>query len=218
MLAESRKERDIRTSFPYNVTAALRTRPAILDLLREQTRAAHERAEETLPLMDPALDRARYREILAAFWGFHAALEPRLRAVDGLAALGLDAGRRRKLPLLEADLRALGEDPSRLPAAPEVPRVDGVPAALGVMYVLEGATLGGRVISRHLASLGIGPETGGAFFGGYGDATGEMWKAFAGATGAYAEAHPESTGAMVSAADETFTLLERWLARAMETA
>ncbi|HEX8360290.1 MAG TPA: biliverdin-producing heme oxygenase [Longimicrobium sp.] len=200
------------------MTAALRTRPAILDLLRDRTRAAHERAEEALPLLDPALDRTRYRAILAAFWGFHAALEPRLRAVQGLGALELDAGRRRKLPLLEADLRVLGEDPARLPVAGEVPRVDGVAAALGVMYVLEGATLGGRVISRHLASLGIGPETGGAFFGGYGDATGEMWKAFAAAIGAYAEAHPESTDEMVKAADETFTLLERWLARAMETA
>ncbi|CAA9335075.1 MAG: bacteriophytochrome heme oxygenase BphO [uncultured Gemmatimonadetes bacterium] len=167
--------------------------------------------------MDPALGLARYREIVAAFWGFHAALEPRLRAVDGLDALGLDAGRR-KLPLLETDLRALGADPARLPVADEVPRVDGLPAALGVMYVLEGATLGGRVISRHLASQGIGPDTGGAFFAGYGDATGEMWKAFAAAIGGYAEAHPESAGAMVRAADETFTLLERWLARAMETA
>jgi heme oxygenase len=199
------------------LTTALRNRPAILDLLRAQTRAAHERAEEALPLMDPALGLARYREILAAFWGFHAALEPRLRAVAGLGALGLDVGRR-KLPLLDADLRALGEDPARLPVAREVPRVDDLPSALGVMYVLEGATLGGRVISRHLASLGIGPETGGAFFAGYGDATGEMWKAFAAAIGGYAEAHPESTEAMVRAADETFTLLERWLGRVMETA
>ncbi len=196
------------------MTSTLRARPAILDLLREQTRAAHERAEATLPLLDPALSRARYRQILAAFWGFHAALEPRLRAVEGL---GLDVEARRKLPLLESDLRALGGDAAHLPVAHDVPRVDGVAEALGVMYVLEGATLGGRVISRHLASRGIGPETGGAFFAGYGEATGEMWKAFAAAIGAYAEAHPESADRMVRAADETFTLLERWLARAMET-
>jgi heme oxygenase len=80
------------------------------------------------------------------------------------------------------------------------------------MYVLEGATLGGRVISRHLAARGIGPDTGGAFFAGYGNQTGEMWKSFSAAMGAYAEAHPESTGRMAEAADETFILLERWLA------
>ena len=199
------------------VEAAPRTRPAILDLLRERTRASHDRAEATLPLMDPALDRARYREILAGFWGFHAALEPRLRAVAELRELGLDA-RRRKLPLLERDLRALGEDPAGLAMAYEVPEVDGVAAALGCMYVLEGATLGGRVISRHLDTLGLRPDTGGAFFAGYGDETGAMWKEFSAVIGAYADAHPASTDRIVDAADQTFTLLERWLARAMETA
>ena len=190
-------------------------RPPILDLLRERTRAAHDRAEETLPLLDPSLDRARYVGILAGFWGFHAALEPRLRAVGGV---GIDLDERSKLPLLERDLRVLDEDPARLPVADAVPEVEDAAAALGCMYVLEGATLGGRVISRHLAARGIGPEAGGAFFAGYGDATGEMWKEFSAAIGGYAEAHPESTGRMVRAADETFTLLERWLARATETA
>ena len=189
-------------------------RPAILDLLRDRTRAAHDRAEDALPLLDPSLDAARYRAILAAFWGFHAAVEPRLAAVAELRGLGLEPLERRKLPRLEHDLRTLGADPARLPLADAVPRVEGAAAALGCMYVLEGATLGGRVISRHLAALGIGPDTGGAFFAGYGDETGEMWKSFSAAIGAYAEAHPESTGRMAEAADETFTLLERWLARA----
>ncbi|HEX8672578.1 MAG TPA: biliverdin-producing heme oxygenase [Longimicrobium sp.] len=189
------------------------TRPAILDLLRDRTRAAHDRAEEALPLLDPSLDAARYRAILAGFWGFHAALEPRLAAVAELRGLGLDPTERRKLPRLEHDLRTLGADPARLSLADAVPEVEGVAAALGCMYVLEGATLGGRVISRHLAARGIGPESGGAFFAGYGDETGEMWKSFSAAIGAYAEAHPESIPRIVDAADETFTLLERWLAR-----
>ena len=189
-----------------------RTRPAILDLLRDRTRTAHDRAEEALPLLDASLEAARYRAILAGFWGFHAALEPRLAAVAELRELGVDPGERRKLPRLEHDLRTLGADPARLPVAGKVPNVESAAAALGCMYVLEGATLGGRVISRHLAARGIGPDTGGAFFAGYGDATGEMWKSFSAAIGAYAEAHPESTDRIIHAADETFTLLERWLA------
>lgn len=190
------------------------TRPAVLDLLRDRTRAAHERAEETLPLLDPSLDAARYRAILAGFWGFHAVLEPRVAAVAELRDLGLDPAERRKLPRLEHDLRTLGADPARVTVADAVPEVEGVAAALGCMYVLEGATLGGRIISRQLAARGIRPDAGGAFFAGYGDETGEMWKSFSAAIGAYAEAHPESTARIVEAADETFTLLERWLARA----
>lgn len=190
------------------------TRPAILNLLRDRTRAAHDRAEEALPLLDPSLEAAHYRAILAGFWGFHAALEPRLAAIAELGEMGLNPAGRRKLPRLEHDLRTLGADPARLPLADAVPEVGDAAAALGCMYVLEGATLGGRVISRHLAARGIGPDTGGAFFAGYGDETGEMWKSFSAAIGAYTEAHPESVARIVEAADETFTLLERWLARA----
>ena len=193
-------------------------RPAILELLRERTRASHERVEHSLPLLDPGLDRGRYRDIVAGFWGFHAALEPRLGAVAGLRALGVDPERRRKLPLLERDLCALGDDPARLPVADAVPEVEGVAAALGCMYVLEGATLGGRVITRHLELRGIGADSGGAYFAGYGGETGARWKEFGAALGAYAAAHPEDTDRIARAADETFTLLERWLARAMETA
>jgi heme oxygenase len=200
------------------VPAATQTRPPILDLLRERTRAAHERAEAALPLLDPALDRDAYRAVLEGFWGFHAALEPRLRAVPGVEALGLRLDERRKLPRLERDLRVLGADPVRVPVADRVPAPGGVAEALGCMYVLEGATLGGRVISRHLAARGIGPETGGAFFTGYGERTGEMWKAFSRVIGAYAAAHPDAEEAMVRAADDTFALLERWLARAREAA
>jgi heme oxygenase len=204
------------TNSDQHLEATTRTRPAILELLRDRTRAAHDRAEEALPLLDPSLDAARYRAILAGFWGFHAALEPRLAAVAELRELGLDPAERRKLPRLEHDLRTLGTDPARLPLADAVPEVEGAAAALGCMYVLEGATLGGRVISRHLAARGIGPDTGGAFFAGYGDETGEMWKSFSAAIGEYAEAHPESIARIVEAADKTFTLLERWLARAIE--
>jgi heme oxygenase len=187
------------------------TRPPILDLLRARTADAHERVERALPLTDPALDRATYAGVLARFHAFHAALEPRIAAVPGLDALGLEMEGRRKLPLLERDLRELGR--GAIAGAPPVPEVGSVAAALGCMYVLEGSTLGGRVISRHLAALGIAPGSGGAYFSGYGERTGEMWRAFSDAIGSFADANPGSVGEIAAAADATFTLLDRWLSR-----
>ncbi|HEX8429996.1 MAG TPA: biliverdin-producing heme oxygenase [Longimicrobium sp.] len=201
-----------RTHSPLPVPDTIRSaRPPILDLLRARTSDAHERVENALPLMNPELDGATYARVIARFHAFHAALEPRLAAVPGVDGLGLDLDARRKIPLLERDLRVLGKAATE--GAPAIPEVGSVAAALGCMYVLEGSTLGGRVISRHLATLGIDPGSGGAYFSGYGERTGEMWRAFSDVIGSFADENPGSTDEIVAAADATFTLLERWLAR-----
>ena len=110
-------------------------------------------------------------------WRFYRSMETGLAALDW-SRVGIDIAARRKLPLLERDLDALGIPRSHAPDdwAPLTP-ID-MDFALGCMYVVEGATLGGQVISRHLAKLGIGPNNGGCFFNGYGTRTGEMWKSF----------------------------------------
>lgn len=97
---------------------------------------------------------------------------------------------------------------SRLPTCPGFPLLDTIPRALGCAYVLEGATLGGAVILRHLGrTLGVTRERGGAFFGSYGSASGPMWKEFCGALAACDEpAEPA-----VAAARETFATLDGWL-------
>jgi heme oxygenase len=74
-------------------------------------------------------------------------------------------------------LRVLGVDQLHLDDAQPLARAN-LNFAVGCLYVLEGATLGGQFISRHLATLGIGPANGGLFFHGYGAKTGEMWKSF----------------------------------------
>jgi heme oxygenase len=56
-----------------------------------------------------------------------------------------------------------------------------VGALIGTLYVIEGATLGGQVISRHLyRHLGFSANAGARFFNGYGDeaATQQQWTLF----------------------------------------
>jgi heme oxygenase (biliverdin-IX-beta and delta-forming) len=153
----------------------------LLARLRTDTRAAHDSIEATLGLLDPAVSTTRYRFILEQFRGLYAPLEAQLAAIDDWEAYVLDVPIRRKQPLIDADLRALGlAEPERLPAAAFLPALhQDRAAAFGCLYVLEGATLGGQVISRHLRStLGITPSTGGAFFHGYGERTGTLWASF----------------------------------------
>ena len=188
---------------------------SILAVLRDRTRTEHQAIEQTLGLMSDTLTGAEYRRALERFHGFWRPLEARLRQVPALDATGIDLAAREKAPLLVLDLRALGvEVPLGARLCEDLPSLDSVAAALGCLYVTEGASLGGQVVSRHLrARLDITPATGGRFFHGYGELTGEMWRAF----GAVVSAFPltaETQAEMVESAIATFRLLREWCERA----
>jgi heme oxygenase (biliverdin-IX-beta and delta-forming) len=186
----------------------------ILKRLRNETSERHAALEQRLPLVDPRLSRDDYRAILEGFHGYYAPLEGRLGASPVWAELDFDWASRRKVLRLEEDLVAMGKVPDEvtgLPQCAELPALDTIPQVLGCLYVIEGATLGGQVITRHLqANLGITPETGGAFFAGYGAETGARWQAF----GAMLTAAADRFGGedeIVASANRTFETLHRWL-------
>jgi heme oxygenase (biliverdin-IX-beta and delta-forming) len=184
--------------------------PDLPALLRVATRAAHDRLEDTLALTAPGLTRARYQAVLARFLGFWAEWEPSVAA-----ALADDAffAPRRRAGLLARDLAALGLGAEAIAALPRCapPALPDRAAALGSLYVLEGSTLGGRVLVRHFAAtLGLAAdEPGCLYFSGHGAETGAMWAA---CRARLAAAPPEWSGGMVAAALDTFAVLTGWLA------
>jgi heme oxygenase (biliverdin-IX-beta and delta-forming) len=145
----------------------------ILSRLRSETRGEHVALEEALDLMSVSLTADAYRHRLGMFYGFYAPLEAALR----LHASDLEIrSRLNKTALLHRDLAYLGVLTEYLPLCGELPSVQTKPEVLGCMYVIEGATLGGRIITKHAqSSLGIEPDTGGSFFQGYGDETAGKW-------------------------------------------
>lgn len=179
--------------------------------LREATKGIHERLGRALPLTNAELTLDAYRDVIEAYYGFLAPLETRL-AVAASKSDGLVPMRgREKLWRLRQDLRALGSTDGRIEALPRctwVPEVSTVPRALGCLYVVEGATLGGRIVARAVGEhLGLGPSTGATFFDGYGPATGAMWRSFLDCLKACTTSRDEA----VEAAVDTFAALERWL-------
>ena len=186
----------------------------VLRLLRTGTAAEHEDVERTLDLLDPSLTRHRLAQVLDAMHGFWRAAEAGLD--DWAARCPVDAervdwSRRRRTSLFASDLRELGAPASD--AAPLLPPVAGTDEALGRMYVLEGSTLGGVFIDRHLAAL---PELAGATvrsFSPYGSETGAMWAAFRRTTRARVSAGGDAT-AMLASARTTFGGLAGWCRRA----
>jgi heme oxygenase (biliverdin-IX-beta and delta-forming) len=184
---------------------------SLLAALRAATRSAHERLEAALPLTDPGLTLEAYRSIVEALYGYYAPLEARLARVAEGSAGGLPIHGREKLGRLRGDLKALGATDASVDALPlcgAVPEVSTPGAAFGCLYVVEGATLGGRVIVRRLRDrLGLGPTTGAAFFDGYGVETGAMWASFC----EQLVASPWERAETLAAAVATFVELEGWL-------
>lgn len=185
----------------------------ILDRLKEATADQHARLEQRVDLSSRLRDAAEYAALLGAFYGFYCPLESALAAVPGYDTVGLTFAERLKTPYLASDLAALGRSVETVPLDAEPP-VDSLGVALGRMYVLEGATLGGRVVSRMVReALGYTPEHGCRFFSSYGDRVGAMWSTFRAALVRFATT-PEATTEVVAAAKDTFARFDRWLAGA----
>lgn len=186
--------------------------PGMRPRLRRVTQALHSSAERHFALTDRTWTRDAYRILLARLWGFYAPLESALAGLK-LQDNGIRLEERRKLPWLEADLLYLGmtrDSIAGLPGCKDLPRLADAHDGLGALYVLEGATLGGRIILRTLqAQMDISPLKGGRFFASYGSRIGAMWRAYLGAL-ELAGASPAGAGAIEQAALETFGAFDRW--------
>jgi heme oxygenase (biliverdin-IX-beta and delta-forming) len=188
--------------------------PDVLTELRTATAVEHEQVETTLGLMDPELGRDRLVAVLTRLHAFWTAAEAGLDAWARRSpadAETVDWVRRRRAHLFAEDLATLGAGPD--PAAqPDLPAVEDTDEALGRLYVLEGSTLGGTFISRHLATLPtLGPDVRLGAFSPYGTETGAMWHAYRRVTRERVAAGGNA-GRVVGAARATFTALAAWCA------
>ena len=176
-------------------------------LLREATRDDHDRLERLVGLEDPALTMPAYVEYLRCAHAFHADMEPAL-GHPALREWGIDLGGRGKIAWLEDDLRFFGAMPLSRPARETAEAPENL---LGRAYVLEGSTLGGRVLHDRLADRwGLARGRGATFLCGYGAETGGMWKRFVAALDAVGMA-PSQRAASVAGARATFRAFEALL-------
>ena len=178
--------------------------------LRQATAADHAGTEDAVPLMSPTLTRSEYVDMLRRFYRIVRAWDAwaDAHAPEDLRAM---VAVRRRASLLADDLQTMGERAA--PAEDDVPHgrmaataVDGDSRAvfLGRMYVMEGSTLGGQLLARHVeVQLGLEPGHGDSYFAGYGDHTGQRWREFK----ALLEALPESEAdTVIASAKNMFAL------------
>ena len=168
-------------------------------------------------LVQPNLSLPEYADIIYDLKCYYSLLEDHLGKVEPLLNRhGFDFAPRRKLHLLEQDLetmlaRGIRNAVAR-PRQPAPPVLHSLSEAVGCLYVIEGSTLGSRIISKHLAkNLGLGPKQGGSFFYGYGARTGLMWKHFKTFVSDSDQQGLLKREEAVSAAKTTFANLATWM-------
>jgi heme oxygenase len=183
--------------------------------LRAATAAAHHRLDESIDICGDGLTIERYGCLLARFHGLFAAVEPQLAAVRGLDALALDLdlARCRRTAWLSEDLETIGRRPGclfDLASSRYSSVVAAVPEALGCLYVIEGAGLGGQVIVPCVQrQLGLSAAHGCRFFAGHGAATGERWRRLRAGADDYAR-RTGTHARIVRSAVAVFAMFEDW--------
>ena len=178
--------------------------PTILQALRSETRPAHDALGQNYfnqSLTDGTISQEATAHFLAKMYGFLVPYEARLRQQE----LGpeWEIATRQRAHLILDDLQ---QPASALEICADMPPLASWPQLLGAMYVVEGSTLGGQVIARQLAKAGIAQR---AYFLGYGERTGSLWKAFCQLL--TQDATPANQAAIVQSASLTFQKLSAWL-------
>ena len=184
---------------------------ALRGLLKRHTAAAHEALQASPSagrLLAADLTWPEYRDLLGRYYGFLEPLGQRWRSHPVGSPWAAFVKPALRLEELRRDLQMAGADLNTLPLADAAWVQTEPPFTVGVIYVLLGSTLGGKLIARSLTqSLGLTTDRGCAYFAGSADAG--SWRRFLEELELYpwSEADLEL---LQTAALHTFAQLHRW--------
>ena len=180
---------------------------SILAQLKARTAHQHQATEDTVDLMRDDYTLDEYRDLLIRFYSFYKPFEAKMSAAIAENGVDFNHSERLNTPKIFADLVSLGmteEEIAKVETTDELPAFDSKERIFGSLYVIEGSTLGGQVISRHLKQkFDLDETNGAAFFSGYGKETGKMWNGYREAVTKFAE-NSANRDEIIAGANETF--------------
>ena len=183
----------------------------LLSVLRRETTALHDHVEAVTDLPGAVRSRRDYLALLQRFAAVHGPLEQQLATVRWdrrWARIGIDLAEHRRMHLIERDLGEL--EPSWLPTgslSAAGPHLHTFAQALGCLYVLEGSSLGGRVLARQI-TLAVG-EVPVAFLSSDGRGHPGPWRTVCEGLRRFGSSDEVDAGDVVAGARKTFHLFAR---------
>jgi heme oxygenase (biliverdin-IX-beta and delta-forming) len=177
--------------------------------IKEETKQNHQLLEKKLVAFMRAIrSKEDYVELLILFYSFFGGLEIAIDAQLDHSHLP-DYKLRRKTAFLADDLVQFGRTPPDLAGADELPGIHNHLQALGALYVIEGSTLGGTIISKMIKQqLAISDNKGLSFFNGYREETEKMWQDFK--LFLNRPLRPGGEAVVIQAANDTFNKFSQW--------
>lgn len=180
--------------------------------LQEETKSLHDKIEQTFLLKKILLQEITlidYQLLIQKFYGF---ITPCEALIDSLLCNSVLKNRKKKL-WLEQDLLALrlsDHKDTKLSICLDLPCLSEYEQVLGYLYVMEGATFGGQVITKMLKThLQITEDQGGRYFHGYGDKTKIMWNDFC--LHLSSIHYIDQQNKIIHSARDTFKRLHEWM-------
>lgn len=180
--------------------------------LKEETKSLHDKIEQTFlfkKILRQEITLRDYQLLIKKLYGF---ITPCEDLIDSLKCKSVIENRKKK-PWLEQDLHALkisNNGDITFPRCIDLPVLSEHEHVLGYLYVMEGATLGGQIITKMLKNqLQITQDHGGRFFYGYGDETKMMWNEFCSFLCRINDTKQQNK--IILSASNTFNRLFKWM-------
>ncbi|GAA4092184.1 biliverdin-producing heme oxygenase [Mucilaginibacter panaciglaebae] len=185
--------------------------PMLADKIKEATLQYHQQTEKVLVGKLKSMRSKRdYIDLLTLFYGYFGGLEKHIERYINASNLA-DYENRRKTSAIADDILTLGGAIPALTAEDQLPEIDNYLKAFGALYVIEGSTLGGQIISKMVQQhLHIADGKGLSFFNSYGGQTEQMWSSFKETLNGIAMT-PQDEEMIIEAANQTFINFKGWL-------
>lgn len=186
------------------------------DHLKDQCRLDHDSIENSVDLLKLVSYPDHYLRLLKSFYSYYLPIEQCLYSFErDFSKLGIVLNRRAKLNLLIADLKYFGLTEAEIGSielCQSIPTINDIYQAMGLLYVLEGSTLGAQIIFKRLTTSNVisYDGLGGSFFRPYEAQTLNMWQQFKHALNLLSGDHDLR---VLTAAKETFKTLEHCLSQ-----
>ena len=183
----------------------------LFDNIKEQTKKDHQSVEKVLigELKDLS-SVTEYAALLKRLFVFFKPIEERVHQLIETSMLP-DIGERQHSSRLMQDIHATRTN-FNVSSEKLHLSIDSISYALGVLYVMEGSTLGGQIIVKMLDDrLSVSKIGANAYFNSYGTHTHQKWSDFKEAILKFEDAIEEDV--MIAGAKDTFNALQKHLLR-----
>lgn len=185
--------------------------------LKKLTKPFHEELEECVfpkKLAAGKMTQGEYKNYMQVMHQFHSQTEPYFLEYSEWTEFGIEIHSRLRTQFLKEDLKNLGiSDPQPFRPGLNVRRPLNFAQSAGMLYVLEGSTMGGMILSKKADELFFDRLAGSCtrYFSAYREETIPKWQQYCSFLNNYYISHPDSEDDIISGACICFMTVKRFL-------